>query len=65
MLKKEVNYEFRKRMLEVHKKDVRDFSLTVCDDEYEIKDMTVICVPKDAEEVAVVASQDFCEYTSF
>ena len=41
MLKKEVNYEFRKRMLEVHKKDVRDFSLTVCDDEYEIKDMTV------------------------
>ena len=62
MLKKEVNYEFRKRMLEVHKKDVRDFSLTVSADEYEIKDMTVICVPKDSDEVAVVASQDFCDF---
>ncbi len=62
MLKKEVNYEFRKRMLEIHKTDVRDFSLTVRDDEYEIKDMTVICVPRDAEEVVVVASQDFCDF---
>ncbi len=62
MLKKEINYEFRQRMLEIHKKDVRDFSLTPNADEYEIKDMTVICIPKDAEDVAVVASQDFCDF---
>ena len=62
MLKKEVNYEFRKRMLEVHKKDVRDFLLTVREDEFEIKDMTVISIPKDAQEVAVVAAQDFCDF---
>ncbi len=62
MLKKEVNYEFRKRLLEVHKKDVRDFSLTPNTDEFEIKDCMVISVPSDAEEVALVASQDFCDF---
>ncbi len=62
MLKKEVNYEFRKRMLETHKKDVRDFSLTPNADEYEIKDAVAICVPRDAEDVAIVAAQDFQDF---
>ena len=41
MLKKEVNYEFRSRLLEVHKKDIRDFSLTANADEYEIKELII------------------------
>ena len=32
---KERNYDFCKRLLEVHKKDRRDFSLTKNDDEFE------------------------------
>ncbi len=62
MLEKEVNYEFRKRMLEVHKKDIRDFSLIPEENEYEIKDFTVICIAEHAEEVAVVAVQDFSDF---
>ncbi len=62
MLKKEVNYEFRKRMLEVHKKDIRDFSLTASAEEFEIKDAIVITVPENAQEVAFVAAQDFCDF---
>ena len=62
MLKKEVNYEFRSRLLEVHKKDIRDFSLVPGSDEFEIKDCMVISVPEKAEEVAVIAAQDFCDF---
>ena len=62
MLKKEVNYEFRKRMLDIHKKDIRNFSLNVNSDEFEIKDGTVITVPENSEEVSLVAAQDFADF---
>lgn len=37
MLKKERKYGFRERMLEVHQKNLRDFSAMPKDNEYEIK----------------------------
>ena len=62
MLKKEVNYEFRKRMLNIHKEGIRNFSLLPDVNEYEIKDMSVITVAENAQEVAFVAAKDFCDF---
>ena len=62
MLKKEVNYQFRDRLREVHRKDLRNFSLSAENDEFEIKTGITIVLPKDSGEVALTAAQDFADY---
>ena len=55
-------YDFRKKLLQVHKKDIRDYSLTVSKNELEIKDGARIVIPKDASDVIITAVWDFCDY---
>ena len=45
MLKKERNYEFRKRLLQIHKKDIRDYSVKCTENELEVEDGAVTISP--------------------
>ena len=58
----EKNYDFGKRLLEVHKKDRRDMSLTSTADEFVFESPVRILMPKDAGEVTVTAAKDFADY---
>lgn len=62
MLKKENLYDFKKELLDVHKKNVRDKSITPGKDELVIKNATVIVLPQDADKVILHAARDFQEY---
>lgn len=62
MLKKEKNYEFKKRMLEIHRKDIRDTALLPAEDEFEFADGVVIYIPEYADEVIYTAATDFVDY---
>ncbi len=62
MLKKEKNYEFRKRMSIVHEENLRDESLIPNSDELEIKDGARIVIPTDAGKVLKTVAFDFCDY---
>lgn len=61
MLQQEKNYDFRKRMLCVHEKDIRNNSLTPKENELEIKDFVTIIVSED-NEVMLTAARDFADY---
>lgn len=58
----EKHYDFRKKLLQVHKKDIRDFSLIAEKNEFEITHGMRICVEKNASDVIMVAVKDFCDY---
>lgn len=59
----ERKYEFRERLLKVHKDDVRDFSITTHDeDEIEIKSGVKIAIPSKCGRVIKNAAQDFVDY---
>ena len=45
MLKTEKNYDFRKRMLEIHKMDIRDFSFKPDENMYELSDDLTVYIP--------------------
>ena len=62
MLKKENNYDFRKRMLEIHEKNIRNYSLKAKDTEFEIQDGLVIHIPETAGDVIITAAQDFVDF---
>ena len=62
MLKKERNYEFRERMLEIHKKGIRDFSAEKSADEFEITDGILIAIGKNADIVTETAAKDFADF---
>lgn len=62
MLKKEVNYEFRKRMLNVHQKDRRDYSKIKADNGLEIFDEMAVYIPKNSEPVLINTARDFSDY---
>lgn len=59
---KEQNYDFCKRLLEVHKKDRRDRNLMPDENEFSFKSPTVIFIPKDAGDVILTAAKDFADY---
>ena len=58
----EKNYDFCKRLLEVHKKDRRNFSLTKNDDEFEFVSPVKIIIEKDADVITKTAAFDFADY---
>lgn len=58
----EKNYDFRKKMLEVHQKDIRDFSVERNTDETELKNGLVLCVKDNADDVILCAARDFVDY---
>ncbi len=62
MLKTENNYDFRKRMSEVHEKNIRNKNLVLSDDEFAIKDGAKIVLPETAGEVLMTAAKDFADY---
>jgi len=59
---KERNYDFCKRLLEVHKKDRRNKSLTPDADEFVFTSPVRILMPEDAGEITVTAAKDFADY---
>lgn len=61
MLQKESNYDFRKRMLAVHEKAIRNLNAQLGADEFEIADGISIIL-SDENEVILTAAQDFVEY---
>ena len=62
MLTKENIFDFKKEMLKLHKKDIRDFSLSPSTGEFEIKEGMRIVIPNNATEVIFTAAKDLCDY---
>lgn len=62
MLKKEKNYDFRKRMLEIHKKNIRNNQLKAENNETVLEDGAVIYVSENAGEVIITAAKDFVDF---
>jgi len=62
MLKPEMQYDFRKEMLEIHKKKLRDNAIMPSADEFEIKDGFSVVIPDDAAEVILTAAKDLTAY---
>ena len=58
----ERNYDFCKRMLQVHKKDRRDHNLQPEADEFAFASPVRILMPKGAGEVTLTAAKDFADY---
>lgn len=63
-MKNEQNYDFRKELLTVHEKNIRNFSRTPKADEHLLADGTKISIASNASEVISVAAEDFCDYLS-
>jgi len=62
MLKKEQRYEFRKRLKQIHKSNIRDRSLMPSENELALDDRLFISVPKNAGEVIKTAALDFADF---
>ncbi|MBQ7897280.1 MAG: hypothetical protein IJ323_02530 [Clostridia bacterium] len=62
MRKPEKNYEFRHKMLDIHKKDIRDFSLVPTDNEIEIKNGFIIDISRVNTDVVLTAAKDLQDY---
>ena len=62
LLHTQQNYDFRKAMLEIHKKDLRDVSVKPGADEFEIKDGMKIVIDENASDVILTAAKDFADY---
>lgn len=58
----ERNYDFCKRLLEVHKKDRRNPALQPDADEFAFTSPACILMPRDAGEITVTAAKDFADY---
>jgi len=61
-LKKERKYEFRKRMRQVHKRDIRDLSVIKNEGDFEFSNGISICLPDEYDEVIYTAAKDFTDY---
>lgn len=55
-------YEFRNRLLQVHKNDIRDPERTAKAGEFFLPDVVTIGIEKNAGEVVRTAAQDFCDF---
>lgn len=62
MLKKEKRYDFKKELLQVHKKDRRDFSLQLNENEIDLSNGLNIVLPEEYEDVVLTAAWDFADY---
>ena len=62
MFEREKQYDFRKKLLEVHKKNVRNTSLVCKNDELEIANGVCVVIPENANEVIYTAAKDFADY---
>ena len=62
MIKTEKNYEFRKKLIEIHKKDLRDYEIHSTSDEMEITDGYIIDISSENSDVVLTAAKDFQDY---
>lgn len=62
MLKKEIRYDFRKRLLQLHKPDRRDRSAVRQPGEWQLPEDIRIAVERDASAVIVTAAKDLADY---
>ena len=62
MRKPEKNYEFRHKMLKIHREDIRNKRLVPSLDEIEIKDGFVIDISRTMTEVVLTAAKDLQDY---
>ena len=62
MLQKEKRYEFKSELLQIHKKDRRDYSLEPKADEYVLPDCISLVLPEGYDIVAETAARDFEDY---
>ena len=61
MLQIEKNYDFRKRMLAIHEKDIRNYDLKPADNQLEVQNNVTVIIP-DNDEVILTAARDFIDY---
>ncbi|MBR2471779.1 MAG: hypothetical protein IKB55_03745, partial [Clostridia bacterium] len=62
MLQKENRYDFRKRMLEIHKPNIRKADRTPNDNEFVIENGVVIGLPENPGIVVETAAKDLVDY---
>ncbi len=62
MLKKEQRYEFRKRLMELHKPNIRNYDIVKAENEFEIKDNFSIILPENYDVITKTAAYDFSDY---
>ncbi len=62
MLKPEKNYDFRKELMQVHKPNRRNMSLTPKTDELVLRDGLCIVLPENSNIVITTAAKDFVDY---
>lgn len=62
MLREERNYEFRKRLLTLHKEGIRDYNRIPFDNEFVIEKGCVVQLPEEAGDVILTAAKDFIDY---
>lgn len=62
MLRKEANYDFRARLLEVHKPGRFDRAVKPDADEYVFRDGVRVVLPQNCNEVVLTAARDFADY---
>ena len=58
----ERNYQFRERLLEIHKKNIRNINALRKDNEFEFKDGLCIYLPVKCSDVVLTAAKDFEDY---
>lgn len=58
----ERNYQFRERLLQVHKPDRRDWNVVPAKGQILVDDSWQICISKNAERVIVTAAKDMQDY---
>ena len=59
---KELNYQFRRELAQVHKKGRRDFSKKASSNQVEINGEWTVVIPKDCDAVIKNAALDFQDY---
>lgn len=62
MRKPEKNYEFRHRMLKIHRDGLRDIALFPAEDELEIKDGFTLDISRVSSDVVLTAAKDLQDY---
>jgi len=61
-MKLENNYDFRKRMQEIHKPGLRNPMVQPRDTELVLADRLSVCIPADADDVILTAAKDFVDF---
>jgi len=62
LLTAEKNYDFRKRMLEIHEKNIRNYDIKPESDCFDICDNVGFYIDENADDIVLTAARDFVDY---